>query len=526
MFIGAGPARGLFVGTVYDWTPAAGRIVTWQASPASLAKARQAPISEVPLSAMQDAHLRGFSRYAQRGLDYARLVIGSGDEPGRCDVRAMTYVINSHLRRHKTYHSWFEYGDAESIVRHTIVDPADIEFVPIRQDNMTPREWHQFVLSTPEPLQWDCFRFGIIQRDDHFTIFAIVDHLHCDPTIIAGLYTEIVMNYRLLVAGRALVQAPPPASHDDFCIREQQHVASLTLDSAEVHKWIEFAEHNGGTLPALVQAPPPASHDDFCIREQQHVASLTLDSAEVHKWIEFAEHNGGTLPDFPLPLGDLSQATGGDVVVDRLMDQGQTAEFESRCIAAGARVSGGLFACIALAQHELTGATTYYGLAPTDKRRSLAEFSTMGWFTGVVPFTVPVNPTSFEETARAAQASFDSNMDLANVSFNEILKLAPWLRAWGPNCTMVNYMDAGLPPFSATVTSHMKDANVSIYCDPRDPAHLYFSVIRLFDEVSMWVNLPKNATAKDSVIRYVSAMKSVLRRAADGHYTGAAVQVS
>lgn len=479
MFIGAGPARGLFVGTVYDWTPAAGRIVTWQASPASLAKARQAPISEVPLSAMQDAHLRGFSRYAQLGLDYARLVIGSGDEPGRCDVRAMSYVINSHLRRHKTYHSWFEYGDAESIVRHTIADPADIEFVPMRQDNMTPREWHQFVLSTPDPLQWDCFRFGIIQRDDHFTIFAIVDHLHCDPTIIAGLYTEIVMNYRLLVAGRALVQAPPPASHDDFCIREQQHVASLTLDSAEVRKWIEFAEHSGGTLP-----------------------------------------------DFPLPLGDLSQATGGDVVVDRLMDQGQTAEFESRCIAAGARVSGGLFACIALAQHELTGATTYYGLAPTDKRRSLAEFSTMGWFTGVVPFTVPVNPTSFEETARAAQASFDSNMDLANVSFNEILKLAPWLRAWGPNCTMVNYMDAGLPPFSATVTSHMKDANVSIYCDPRDPAHLYFSVIRLFDEVSMWVNLPKNATAKDSVIRYVSAMKSVLRRAADGRYTGAAVQVS
>jgi hypothetical protein len=335
------------------------------------------------------------------------------------------------------------------------------------------------VLSTPDPLQWDCFRFGIIQRDDHFTIFAIVDHLHCDPTIIAGLYTEIVMNYRLLVAGRALVQGTPPASHDDFCIREQQHVASLSLDSAEVRKWIEFAEHNGGTLP-----------------------------------------------DFPLPLGDLSQATGGDVVVDRLMDQQQTAEFESRCIAAGARVSGGLFACIALAQHELTGATTYYGLAPTDKRRSLAEFSTMGWFTGVVPFTVPVNPTSFEETARAAQASFDSNMDLANVSFNEILKLAPWLRAWGPNCTMVNYMDAGLPPFSATVTSHMKDANVSIYCDPRDPAHLYFSVIRLFDEVSMWVNLPRNAIAKDSVIRYVSAMKSVLNRAADGRYTGAAVQVS
>jgi hypothetical protein len=143
----------------------------------------------------------------------------------------------------------------------------------------------------------------------------------------------------------------------------------------------------------------------------------------------------------------------------------------------------------------------------------------------VVPFTVPVNPTSFVETARAAQASFDSNLDLANVSFNEVLKLAPWLREWGPNCTMVNYMDAGLPPFSATVTSHMKDGNARIYCDPRDPAHLYFSVIRLFDEVSIWVNLPNNPTAKDSVTRYLRAMKSVLRRVADGRHGDPAVQV-
>ncbi len=111
-------------------------------------------------------------------------------------------------------------------------------------------------------MQWDCFRFGIIQRADHFTFFSIVDHLHCDPTIISGLYTEIVMNYRALVRGAALVQSPPPASHDDFCVREKQQVSALTLDSPEVRKWIEFAENNGGTLP-----------------------------------------------DFPLPLGDLSAAT-------------------------------------------------------------------------------------------------------------------------------------------------------------------------------------------------------------------------
>ena len=427
---------------------------------------------------MQEAHLRGFSRYAARGLDYARLVIGSGDEPGRCDVRAMNYVINSHLRRHKTYHSWFEYDDAERIVRHTIADPADIEFMPIRHGDMTASEWQKFVLSTPDPVQWDCFRFGIIQCADYFTFFSIVDHVHCDPTIIAGLYSEIVMNYRTLVTGGALAQLPPPASHDDFCVRESRHLATLTLESPEIRRWIEFAENNGGTLP-----------------------------------------------DFPLPLGDLSVPLGGDVMVDRLMDSEQTAAFESLCIAAGARISGGLFACVALAQYELTGAKTYYGLTPTDKRRSLAEFATMGWFTGVVPLTVPVNPTSFEETARAAQASFDANLDLANVSFNDVLKLAPWLRQWGPNCTMINYMDTGLPPFSATVTSLMKDSNASIYCDPRDPAHLYISVIRLFDEVSIWVNVQNNPVAKESVARFLNALKSVFKRVADGRRAGVAIQL-
>jgi 2-O-sulfo trehalose long-chain-acyltransferase len=478
VFAGAESAPGLFVGTVYDWTPGPGRIVSWQASSASREKARQAPISDVPLSAMQDAHLRGFSRYAARGRNYARLVIGSGDEPGRCDVRAMSYVINSHLRRHKTYHSWFEYDGAERIVRHTIGDPADIEFTPTRHGDMTPSEWHAFVLSTPDPVEWDCFRFGIIQCADHFTFFSIVDHVHCDPTIISGLYTEIVMNYRVLVKGAALAQLPPPASHDDFCMRENQHMSALTVDSPEVRRWIEFAENNAGTLP-----------------------------------------------DFPLPLGDLSAASGGDLVVERLMDQQQTAEFEALCIAAGARFSGGLFACVALAQYELTGDTTYYGLTPTDKRRSLAEFSTMGWFTGVVPLTVPVNPASFEETARAAQASFDANLDLANVPFNHVLTLAPWLKEWGPNCTMVNYMDTGLPPFSATVASHMRNANIRIYCDPRDPAHVYTSVIRIFDEVSIWVNFQNNPVARDSVTRYLTALKTVFTRVTDERRAGAAADV-
>jgi Condensation domain len=466
MFVGAGSVS---VGTIYDWVPGPGSVVSWHPAPASRDKARAAPVSTVPASYMQAQHLRGFCEFAARGLDYSRLVMGSWDRPGRCDVRALTYVINAHLRRHDTYRSWFEYNGMEDIVRHTIADPADIEFVPTVHGEMTPKEWQNHVLDTPSPLDWDCFSFGVIQRADHFTFYLIVDHLHTDPTLLGLLYMEIYLMYGALVEGAAPLSMPPAGSYEDYCVRHRQFTSALTLDSPEVRRWLAFAENNDGTLP-----------------------------------------------DFPLPLGDPSVSSGGDVVVEQLMDGQQTARFESACTAAGARFSGGSFAAAALAQYQLTGAETYYGLTPTDKRRTPTEFMTAGWFTGVIPFTVLVDPASFAETARAAQTSFDSNTELAHVPFDRVLELAPWLRRPGPNFTMLNYMDGGLPPLSAVVASKLDGAKAGTYGDGRTPAHLYMSVGRLFDETSMVVFFPNNPIARESVLRYVEAVKSVCVRVAEG----------
>jgi mycolipenoyl-CoA---2-(long-chain-fatty acyl)-trehalose mycolipenoyltransferase / long-chain-acyl-CoA---trehalose acyltransferase len=466
LIVGAGA---IDVGTIRDWVSAPGSVVSWRASPASLAKARQAAISAVPPSYMQAQHLRGFRDFATRGLDYSRLVIASMDVPGRCDVRAMTYLINSHLRRHDTYRSWFEYTDAEHIVRHTICDPADIEFVPVKHGEMTRTEWQDHILATPDPLQWDCFRTGIIQRADHFTCYLSVDHLHCDPMLIAVWYWEIYMRYFVLVKGAAPTPLPETGSYDDYCIRQRQYTSTLTLDSPQVRQWVEFAENNDGTLPV-----------------------------------------------FPLPIGDTSVNHSGEMFTVQLMDARQTARFESACTAAGARFSGGLFAAAALAQYQLTGEETYYGLTPVDMRNTQADIMTTGWLTGVVPFAVPVGAASFADTVRAAQTSFDSNMDLANVPFDRVLELAPWLGRPGPNSTMLNYMDAALPPFSAAVFSQFDDANARLYNDGRAPAHIYMSVGRLFDDTSMSVSFPNNPVARESVTRYVQAMKSVCHRVAEG----------
>jgi hypothetical protein len=422
---------------------------------------------------MQAGHLRGFVEFRERGLDYSRTVMGSWEVPGRCDIRAMGYVFNVHLRRHATYHSWFDYKDAKQIVRHTIDDPRDIQFVAKEYGVMTPGEWRAHVLAVPDPLQWDCFRFGIIQSEHHFTLYAVVDHLHCDPILIAAFYVEILMNYNALVQGKAPVVLPPAKSYDDFCTRESQFVSAMTLESPEVRRWIAFAEANRGTLP-----------------------------------------------DFPLPLGEQSKQDGGAVHVRRLLDPEQTARFESICRQAGARFSGGLFACVAFAHHELTGAETYYGLTPIDKRKDPADFMTMGWFTGVVPFIVAVDPNSFDETARAAQASLDANRDLADVPYDRVLELAPWLRRPGPQFTMMNYMDAGLPPLSAIVASALNGVNAAALTDGRNPAFAYSTVFRLFDEVSIMVSYPNNSIAGESIRRYTQTMKSVFHRAVAGGLAG------
>lgn len=477
MIIGGGSADvTLGVGIVHDWEPGPGTIVTWQPTPASRAKAMKAPVVDVPPSSMQAGHLRGYVDYAERGLDYSRLVMGSWEIPGKCDIRTMTHVINAHARRHETYRSWFEYNGPKDIVRHKIQNPRDIQLAPVQHGEMTQPEWRELVLSTPTPLEWDCFRFGLIQHENHCSLFAIVDHLHCDPAVVSSLYVEILTNYRALLEGK----------------------------------------------PPLVMAEP-GSHDDFCIREAKTSAEVTVDSPNVRKWIEFAENNRGGLPEFPLPLGEQTLTAGGDIMIEKLLTPEQTAKFEARCIAAQARFSGGLFGCVAMAHYELTGEETYYGMTPVDKRTSPEEYLSMGWFTGAVPYTVAIDPNSFEETARSTQESFDDNLDMANVPYERVLELAPWLQRNSSQFFMTNYMDAGLPPLSAVVATALKGANATAYNDGRNPAYLYFSVIRLFDEVSIMVNLPNNPVARESVTRYLEVLKSVFEKAAEGQYANSTV---
>lgn len=456
----------LDVSTVNEWEPAPGTLVSWRASAASLAKAREAPVSAVPPSYVQARHLRSFCEQAARGFDHSRLLIASGEVSGRCNLRAMTYVINKHLRRHDTYRSWFEYHDADHIVRHTVADPADIEFVPTEHGELTTGELRDHIVSIPDPLQWDCFGFGIIQHPDRFTFYASIDHLHADGQFVGlGL-----MEFQTMYAG--LVTGKPPLG-----------------------------------------LPDAGSYADFCVRQREYASTLTVDSPEVRAWIDFAQANGGTFPKFPLPLGDQSVPCGGDLMTMTLMDERQTERFEAACVAAGARFIGGMFACISIALHQLTRAETYFGITPKDTR-SPADFTTQGWFTGHIPVTVPVAGSCFTAMAQKAQTSFDSGADLAQVPFERVVELAPSLRNPPPLFSLVNFFDAQVAPLSV-LTQMFDGQTVGGHSDGRVPYPLSTMVGR-FERTAAGVLFPDNADARDSVTRYLRALKSVCVRVADG----------
>jgi hypothetical protein len=461
------------IGPIHDWVPDSGSVVSWDPSAASLARAKVAPPNDVPASHMQADHLRSYRHYADHDLDMARLCIAAWDIPGRCDIRAMTYVINAHLRRHDTYRNWFEYADADNIVRRTIPKPQDIEFVPTKHGVMSAAELQSKVLATPNPLEWDCFRFMIIQYAGRFTFCVCVDHIYIDAMFIGMMFTELHMMYLALASGRAPIRLPAAGSYLEYCARQHESLSTLTLDSPPVRAWLEFLESNDGSLPVC-----------------------------------------------RLPLGHSAPT---DVLSATLLDERQTATFESACMSVGARFSGGVFACAAIAECELTGAHTYYGMTATDTRSTPTDFLTNGWYTGFAPITVPVG-SNFGDIARAAQASFDSGKDLARVPFGRILELAPWLTRPQGRVPLLFFLDAGIPPLCALVNSHLDGSNARIYHDGGVPAQFDIRVNRFETETQLAVLFPNNPIARDSVTRYIAAMKSVYLRVAEGRDAVAAVR--
>ncbi|OBF11196.1 condensation domain-containing protein [Mycobacterium sp. 852002-10029_SCH5224772] len=456
----------MFLGTVEDWT-AEGTVVSWYPTATTYRRAAEAQYHPAPVSYQQSQHLRYYRRQVSRGRDIPRLCIGAWEISGVCDIDAMTHAVNSHLRRHDTYHDRFAFGDDDEVLRYVIADPEVITLAPTDLGRMGPPQIRKLLLDTPDPLQWDCFTFGVIQGDDRFTVYIAVDHLRADGMSAGVIFLDIQTMYF-----SALQQAQSPLA-------------------------------------------PVASHREYSAKQHAYTRSLSEESHEIRSWRAFLTANNGALPRFPLELGEAAADTPGAIDVFDLIDDDQGRRFEAACRAAGARFSGGVFACAALTEHRLTGTATYFGLTPFDNRRDPAHATAVGWLASFVPLAIPTADTSFDAVVAAAQSSFDANTALGAVPYYHLLESADG--SSGPievpdrPVPMLSYIDIRKLPFG----DYFDGLRAGVWGDNRLSETVCMWVNRMHDKTQLVVAYPGTDIARRSVSRYVETMRAEFTRVSD-----------
>ena len=215
-------------------------------------------------------------------------------------------------------------------------------------------------------------------------------------------------------------------------------------------------------------------------------------------------------------MGEANPDTPGAIDVFDLIDEEQGRRFESACRAAGARFSGGVFACAAMTEHRLTGAATYFGLTPFDNRRDPSYATAVGWLATFVPLTIPTADATFDEVVSSAQKSFDANTVLGAVPYYHLLDMP------GPESSpievpdrpvpMLSYIDIRKLPFS----DYWDGLRIGIWGDNRLSEAVCMWVNRMHDRTQLVVAYPGTEVARESVLRYVEAMRAEFAAVADG----------
>lgn len=446
-----------------------GKATIWLPSKATVEQARAAPVSDLPPSYEQAQHLSAFRAYAHRNEEMARLIIVEWEEPGQCDLQVMTQVVTDHLRRHDTYHSWFEdRGDA--LVRHVLSDPKSIQMEPTPLGEMGLDDWRNQAMATPAPFEWDCFRFGILQRETGFTCFACIDHLHADMSVVPLLLQEVHAAYRALTDGALPLRIASAARYMDYCTNQRLRTAKMTLADPGVAEWVAFLQRNRGRMPA-----------------------------------------------FPLALGLLEDRCLADYVTLDILDHTGAAAFAYACEASGARMLGGLLACAALTERALAGNGRYSVVTPASTRKSPQAFRMAGWCMGVVPIDFDVDAQAFPTLAATAQRIFEERLPLADTPIERVLELAadlPTIRPVATGGVMLSYTDADRLPSNPHLARVWQQVNGRTYVNRGMAAQVAIWFVRTQRGLSLMASYPANEIARTSMTNYVEMFQNICRQVA------------
>ncbi|MFI9503129.1 condensation domain-containing protein [Nocardia sp. NPDC052566] len=472
-----------------DWLPKPGALVEFTATDATLDAAAAATPSEIPPTFIQESHIRRWAerRHGDNPLASELSLCFTVAEP--LDRTALRQAFTTFLRRHDTLRSWFdldESGGGFALTRY-LVGADDVELTTTETGVFASGEELRDTLvekyrAAADPTRWPAFVCGAIDHGaDGFTLLYNTDHAFSDGLSLVTAIFELHGLYTAYAAD----QEPP---------------------LLPVGSYVEFAR----TERAAVAAGSP---------ELDRMAELLAANADRVR---------------PLPI-DLGLAP-GTVAESRgtkldLLDAAECEAFAEASRAAGGGFSAGLFAAIALAEHELTGRTHYLGLNVVGTRNEPQYQLAQGWFINLLPIAFDFEAGQpFTDLVSRASGALDAVKPLGNVPIHAALQRAagitgsplpvttdwPWVSYMDVRAISGAALELALPNVSGIngLGSRSKIGQTS---------PVWFS--RELDRLHVTVMYPDTEAAHTSATDYLERVRTTLRTVArTGRFTAAATE--
>ncbi|GGG12910.1 SL659 acyltransferase papA1 [Rhodococcoides trifolii] len=460
-----------------NWKPAPGVLLEWHPTERARELAAAATVDDTPPSFLQDGHIRSYQSKHAAGERHRAYLGATTEFDGELDESALTCALQRYVLGHEGLRTSFSM-DGDTIARHR-VDPAAVEF-EVRDVGRTD-DHTEFMTYIDErfgreatPIGWPGFSFGAVRRPGSFTLYYGTDHAFSDGASQILVISELADLYRAEVEG------------------------TEPVDTSEIsHSFLEYVR-----------------------RERTAAAAVDHDSPAVAEWTRILTARGGVMPKFPLDLGLAPGETAPVRPVELdLLDASETDAFDKICHESGARTNGGIFAAIAITDHELAGVDDYFGITVLSTRgRDFAV--SQGWFCNFAPVSFDVaGARTFTELASVAQEGYARAKALAAAPVHAVLGTLIASGVAGPDVAsspnLLSYIDfrrfpgAGSPTDDRAVlfTGEGRTANASMWIN-RDARHLYLGS-----------QTPDTAIARANIERYHRHLASVFVAVArDGDY--------
>ncbi|WP_244431598.1 condensation domain-containing protein [Segniliparus rugosus] len=442
-----------------------------------------APVSPIPASYIQERHIRRASANAKLPSPPPAVweaVSIEFDVP--LDKDALGEVWQRFLKRHDSLRSWFQVQEIPAIgnagqpiskvIRHE-VDPATLTWELVEGPTFeTGEQVRDYLVSrfdeTTSPLQWPALVFAAVEHEDGFHAVLAEDHSFCDGYSNLIAIVEIKSLYR-----------------------------EITEDE-----------------PAVL--PNPGSQLESAREERARLASLTIDSPQTQRWIEYYHSLGGQLQKFPLPLGEGSGEPGGKVLTFELITEHEAEILHKYCKEHGGGFTAGVYAAFAATNYELGGQSQFNMLRAVATRDDERYTYTHGWFINTIPVMFGLDDVAdFADLIPRSQQAMNDTKELASVPIQRVIDLVAETMGTADSTgipfqppPMISFIDVRLfPTWLAT-----KETSYHKVVQPVPPTTTVFNWLnRYHDLLELVVFFPDNPVAEASIRKYVDHLRSVLR---------------